>query len=620
MCGITGIFHFDVDQAVDQSILVKMTDRLIHRGPDGSGYYFNKNIGLGHRRLAIIDLNSGGQPQFNDDKSIAIVFNGEIYNYIEVREELKGKGYRFQTNSDTEVIIKAYECWGLKCQDKFNGMWSFAIWDNNQRQLFISRDRLGEKPLYYAVVDNTLVFGSEIKSLLSYGIKTEPNYALTELYLMLGYVPAPFSYYKNIFKLKQGHYLIAKDGVKEYQYWEVPLALESDMIQDYSLVYSQFEEIFHDSVKIRMRSDVPYGAFLSGGLDSASVVATMSSISKIPVRTFTIGFENRQFDERKLANEVAKKFATDHSEFVVQPDNFQESLDRILYHYDEPFGDSSAIPTGYVSRIASNKVKMVLTGDGGDEVLSGYNSYQIEKIVNQYRHFPGFAKRLFPRLISPIKGFASGDWRYRINRLVRILEYSQMSFESRLMVKSTWYLPDQIERLTNGFGRQIKFSDFISDLYRQVPVQDPFYKLMHFHFQVQLPDDFLVKVDRMSMASSIETRVPFLDHRLVELMARVSKNIKMQGYERKSVLRNTIGRKLPPAILKGGKKGFSVPVREWFKDSGFTERLRLLSEEDFGLDQSIIRKVIDSHKKGEADFGYFIWMLFVLKAWNKNAS
>jgi asparagine synthase (glutamine-hydrolysing) len=617
MCGITGIFYFDIGRTVDQNVLVNMTDQLTHRGPDGSGYFISNNIGLGHRRLAIIDLHSGDQPQFNEDKSIAIVFNGEIYNYIEVREELKGKGYRFHTNSDTEVIIKAYEHWGIKCQDKFNGMWAFALWDSKQQQLFISRDRLGEKPLYYAVVDNTLVFGSEIKALLKYGIAPEPNYELTELYLMLGYIPAPYSYYKNIFKLKQGNYLIAKENVREQKYWEVPIALEPNMIHDRTYVYKEFADIFHDAVKIRMRSDVPYGAFLSGGLDSASVVATMASFSKIPVRTFTIGFEHRQFDERKLAQDVATEFATDHSEFVVQPDNFQESLDRILYHYDEPFGDSSAIPTGYVSRIASNKVKMVLTGDGGDEVLSGYNSYQVEKFVGQYRHCPGFVKSTLPKLFSPLKGISSGDWRYRLNRLERILGYSQMSFESRLMIKSTWYLPDQIERMTQGLGQQIKFADFVGDLYSKFPLKDPFYKLMHFHFQVQLPDDFLVKVDRMSMASSIETRVPFLDHRLVELMARVSKNIKMQGYERKSVLRKTIGKILPPSVLKGGKKGFSVPVREWFKDRGFNERLRLLYEEDFGLDQSIIKKVVNTHKSGEADLGYFIWMLLVLKGWTK---
>ncbi|MBL7874122.1 MAG: asparagine synthase (glutamine-hydrolyzing) [Cyclobacteriaceae bacterium] len=617
MCGITGIYHFDVGRTVDGSILLKMTNQLVHRGPDGSGYYIHRNIGLGHRRLAIIDLHSGDQPQFNDDKSIAIVFNGEIYNYIEIKEELKGKGYHFRTNSDTEVIIRAYEHWGVKCQDKFNGMWAFAIWDSKQQQLFISRDRLGEKPLYYAIVDNSVVFASEIKSLIEYGIEPEPNYELTELYLMLGYIPAPYSYYKSIFKLRQGHYLIGKETLKEFKYWDTQIPLVSEMISDRAYVYKQFEELFYDAVKIRMRSDVPYGAFLSGGLDSASVVAAMASISKMPIRTFTIGFEDRQFDERKLALDVANKFNTDHSEFIVQPDNFEESLERILHHYDEPFGDSSAIPTGYVSSIASKKVKMVLTGDGGDEVLSGYNSYQIEKFVGRYRHLPTFVKQVLPKFALPFKRLASGDWQYRINRLERILEYSQMSFESRLIIKSSWYMPVQIERMTHGLGHQIKISDFVSDLYRTFPLSDPFYKLMHFHYQVQLPDDFMVKVDRMSMASSIETRVPFLDHRLVELMVRVSKNIKMEGYERKSVLRKTIGRKLPSSVLKGAKKGFSVPVREWFKDSGFHNRLRLLYEEDFGLDQSIIKKIVNSHKSGEADFGYFIWILFVLKGWNK---
>ncbi len=616
MCGIAGVFHFSADREADGSVLSKMTDTLTHRGPDGEGHFIRGNVGLGHRRLTIIDLSTGDQPLISEDGSIAIVFNGEIYNYLELRDELQKFGFKFRTNSDTEVIMHAYRHWGVECQNRFNGMWAFALWDDRNKQLLISRDRLGEKPIYYTVFDNTLVFASEIKALMAYGIPMDPNWQLTELYLSLGYIPAPFSFYRNVSKLSQGHYLVVTDVIREVSYWDIPPLNEREMIEDVGFVHNEFERLFYDSIRIRMRCDVPFGAFLSGGLDSASVVAAMSEMSKHPVETFTIGFDDKEFDERKIAADVASTFSTNHSEFVVQPDSFDESLSRILYHYDEPFGDSSAIPTGYVSKIASHRVKMVLTGDGGDEVLSGYNSYQIEKFSEQYRKLPSVLQQVGPRLVSPVKGLVSaGSIRYRLNRIERILDYSAKSFERRLIIKSAWYETDLIGQMTSGFGPQVKIADFIGDFFRKYNAEDPFYKLMMFHFKVALPDGFLVKVDRMSMANSLETRIPFLDHRLVELMMRVSKNVKMRGYERKSVLRRTVGRRLPKSVLRGSKKGFTTPMREWFKDTSFRDKLRDLWQQDFGLDRKIIRDVVEDHMSGKTDSGHFIWMLMVLKGW-----
>ncbi|MBI2968175.1 MAG: asparagine synthase (glutamine-hydrolyzing) [Bacteroidetes bacterium] len=619
MCGITGIFHYDGSRPADEGIVRKMTATLTHRGPDGEGYYIKENLGLGHRRLTIIDLETGDQPLFNEDKSITIIYNGEIYNYIELREELKKTGCVFKTNSDTEVILRAYEKWGTDCQNKLNGMWAFTIWDDRKKQLFISRDRLGEKPLYYTVYDNTFIFGSEIKAILAYGIPPRPDLSLSELYLCLGYVPAPFSFFKNISKLKQGHYLLVKENsFTEYPYWDVPPLAEEEMVSDKKKVYENFENILRDAVMIRMRSDVPFGAFLSGGLDSSSVVALMSEISTVPVRTFTIGFRSREFDERKLARDVAVKFNTRHSEFVVEPDRFDDALNRILHHYDEPFGDSSAIPTGYVSKIASREVKMVLTGDGGDEVLSGYNAYQVEKFARQYRNIPSPVKNFLPELIAIFGNAFTGTLRYKLNRAVRVLHYAAQPYQKRLLMKSSWYIPHLIEELTAGLGKQVKLADFINDFYGKYPVNDSFYKLMLFQLKVLLPDDFLVKVDRMSMAYSLETRIPFLDHRLVEYMMMVSKNIKMEGYERKSVLRNTIGKKLPGTILRGPKKGFTVPMHDWFKDRKFDERLNSLYQNDFGLNGKIIKEILSANKKGQADLGNFIWMLFTFKSWMEN--
>lgn len=620
MCGITGVLHFDPSRNADSTLLRKMTDTLVHRGPDGDGYYIKNNLGLGHRRLSIIDLSTGDQPMLNEDKSIAIIFNGEIYNYIELRDELINLGHKFSTNSDTEVIVRAYEQWGTDCQNKLNGMWALALWDEKNNHLFISRDRLGEKPLYYSTCNNSFVFGSEIKSIAAFGCPLIPNTELTELYLCLGYIPAPYSYYKNIFKLSQGHFLIVKgNSVSEHKYWDLPVLDEKNMLTDKKVIYNKFETILHDAVKIRMRSDVPFGAFLSGGLDSSSIVVLMSEISNIPVQTFTIGFNYKEFDERKLAKEVAEKFNTNHYEFIVAPENFDDSLKKVMHHYDEPFGDSSAIPTGYVSKIASQKVKMVLTGDGGDEVLSGYNSYQVEKFARQYQQIPSFVRSFLPGMISPLKSITKGNLRYKVNRIERILSYSHQTYKSRLLAKSSWYIPDLIEKMTEGLGKQIKLSDFIDDFYNKYPANDSFYKLMLFQFKVLLPDDFLVKVDRMSMAYSLETRMPFLDYRLVEFMIRVSKNVKMQGYERKSVLRKTIGKKLPLPVLKGTKKGFSVPMREWFKDKAFDTKLKTLYEHDFGLNKKLIKKIIEDNREGKADLGNFIWMLFILKECvNKN--
>ena len=386
MCGITGILHFDPRRKVQHSTLKKMTDIIRHRGPDGEGFYIKNNIGFGHRRLSIIDLDTGEQPMFNDDASLALVFNGEIYNYIELRDELKNYGYHFKTNSDTEVIIKAYEQWGFECQNKFNGMWAFALWDDRKKMLFLSRDRIGEKPLHYSLYDNSFIFGSEIKTLFQYGIPRVPRLELIEIYLSLTNIPAPDTFYKNIYKLMPGHFITVQNGhVKEKVYWELPQIDEHNMLTDKNRIYEQFETLLTDSIKIRMRSDVPYGAFLSGGLDSSSIVALMSDISSKPVHTFTIGFEQQEFDESFLAKEVSNKFNTIHERGTVVPDNFYDALKRIAFHYDEPFGDSSAIPTGYVSEFASQKVKMVLTGDGGDEVLSGYPSYQGVIFNNYYK-------------------------------------------------------------------------------------------------------------------------------------------------------------------------------------------------------------------------------------------
>lgn len=614
MCGIAGFFHFDRDRRVDSEVLKSMTNALSHRGPDGEGFYINDNLALGHRRLCIIDLQTGDQPMFNEDASIVVVFNGEIYNYIELREELKDLGHEFKTTSDTEVIIKAYQQWGTECQNKFNGMWAFALWDDKQKQLFLSRDRIGEKPVFYAIFENTFVFGSEIKSLFAYGLPKNLNLEFLEIYLTLNFIPAPNTFYKDIFKLEAGHcLLVADNSVTKNQFWDLPEIDEANMNKEKSKIYEHFEYLLKDSVRLRMRSDVPYGAFLSGGLDSSSIVTLMSETSSYPIETFTVGYKEKSFDERYLARLVANKFYTNHHEVLVVPESFNESLNNVVHHFDEPFGDASAIATGHISKFASEKVKMILTGDGGDEVLSGYRSYQGEKFASQYQNLPGWMRKNIPGVFSLVsKPFDGYSFNYPLKRIHRVLHSSSIDFESRYLAKIVSIDIDFVKQLLGG-KKTYAVEDFLGDFLKKCSYKDPFYRLMFLNCKLTLPDDMLVKTDRMSMAHSIELRTPFLDHRLIEYMVRVDKNIKMKNYERKSILRHTVGRRLPPTILKAPKKGFSVPLRHWFKSDSFKTNLQDLEGELGFLSMSNIDTILKRNtSSGREDDGDFIWKLFVL--------
>ena len=615
MCGISGYFHFDDSRSVNQELLKKMTDCISYRGPDSEGFYLKNNIALGHRRLSIIDLNTGNQPMYSDDGKKVLVFNGEIYNYIELRDELVQLGCTFKTNSDTEVIIKSYEQWGNDCQNKFNGMWAFALWDETAQELFLSRDRIGEKPLNYCVYNNTIIFSSEIKSILAYGVPKEIRAELIEVYLALTNIPAPDTFFKGIYKLMPGHYLLVKNGVvSERNYWTFPQVNEKDMLTDKEFVYQKFEMLFNDAIKIRMRCDVPFGAFLSGGLDSSSIVSIMAKNSSYPIKTFTIGFNDNAFDESKLAEEVAIKFKTEHYCDTVLPSNIKEAINRISFHYDEPFGDSSAIPTDFVSCLAAKHVKMVLTGDGGDEALSGYNSYKgitIASIINLY--LPSFVKKTIVFLVGITAKLFKGTVRYKLNKVNNVLITAQLPFHLRLAEKMSCTSLKEIKKLTKNIKNVIPVEAYFESLLKNCEFKDDFYKLMYVNYMHNLPNDYLVKVDRMSMANSIEARVPFLDYRIIEFMATVNKDVKMQGWELKSVLRKSVGKKLPNSILTAPKRGFGIPLREWFKDKEFNVALEdNLKKVKQLLPPEIITKIITENQEGKKDHGNFIWTLLQL--------
>ncbi|MFZ0007581.1 MAG: asparagine synthase (glutamine-hydrolyzing) [Steroidobacteraceae bacterium] len=617
MCGIAGVLYRDRQTPVNPDLLQAMTDMVRHRGPDGEGQHIAPGLGLGHRRLAIIDPATGQQPMMDAETQNIIVYNGEVFNYVEIRAELIAAGHRFCTDSDTEVILKAYAQWGERCLDRFNGMWAFAIWDHSHQRLFLARDRLGIKPLHYCVDAQRIVFASEMKSLFAAGVPRMPDTSLLDVYLTLGYIPAPYSFFSGVRKLLPGQYLITDGEHTEiHRYWDLPAIAEGDMRRDAVAVQEEFANLLGDAVRISMRSDVPFGAFLSGGLDSASVVTLMAEQTRLPVETFTIGFDDPAFDERRLARLVSARVNTRHHETVVSPDDLEAALHQVAFHYDEPFGDSSALPTSHVARLAAGHVKMVLTGDGGDEVLSGYPAYQVEKLAGSYLRIPHSLRRCAEVLIGGIAEMTRGHLRYAANRYYRLLTTTAAPFEDRLLAKTAWLEEDRRRALLAGV-RVHRARDVFAELMRDCPYRDSFYRLMYFNYKVSLPDDMLTKVDRMTMAWSLEARVPFLDYRLVELMSVVHKDVKLPGLTRKAVLRKTVGRKLPGALLAAGKRGFVTPLRSWFRQGDFADSTVKRSVAMAGLSGPVVDRILAEQRAGQRDYGNLLWMLMVLGAVNE---
>jgi asparagine synthase (glutamine-hydrolysing) len=463
------------------------------------------------------------------------------------------------------VLLQAYEEWGTDCLARFNGMWAFALWDEKRQRLFCARDRLGEKPFYYALWNDSFVFGSEMKALFAAGVPRSVNEEMLDALLCFGYLPAPYTFYAPIRKLPAGCYLTAQAGRVDVQrYWDVPSRPAEELRTDAAAVYREFEALFEDSVRLRMRSDVPVGAFLSGGLDSASVVAAMSAASSGPIKTCTIGFDSSDADERSLARLVAQAFKTDHAESVVEPQHGDLLLKKLAWHFDEPFADTSALPTYEVSRIARKLVTVVLTGDGGDEVLGGYPVHQSEKLVSIWANLPW-------ALRAPIAWVGDkalrvsdvGGRNRRAQRARRVLATANTDFVSRLEAKQIGFTAAQRRVLVAGNSRVRPAREFIEEALAPSAARDGLGLLSYWLHRVELPERYLCKVDRCSMANSLEARVPFLDHRIVELLSNVSSSVKMPGLTRKEVLRRTIGKRLPAPLLTAPKRGFDPPMRDW---------------------------------------------------------
>ncbi|MGC1267876.1 MAG: asparagine synthase (glutamine-hydrolyzing) [Candidatus Acidiferrum sp.] len=620
MCGICGIFEFDRREPFPEDYIRKMTDAIVHRGPDDEGIYSDAGLGFGFRRLSIIDVSGGHQPISNEDDSLWVMLNGEIYNYPELRRELDSKGHRFSTNSDTETIVHLYEEYGEKCFERLRGMFAIALWDSRERKLLLARDRVGKKPLYYAADGRRVVFGSELKALLPAGnlnLDVDPQ-ALSD-YFSFGYIPAPKTIYRNVRKLLPGHYLVASGaGVREECYWHLSFEKVENRSEDEWCEILRHE--LCEATRIRLMSEVPLGAFLSGGVDSTAVVANMSRLLQRPVETCSIGFNEAEYDEAGYARDVAGFLHTEHHEQVVKPDAL-EIMDKLVWHYDEPFADSSAVPTYYVSRIARQHVTVALGGDGGDETFAGYRRYYFDKIENDLRrHVPQFVRGNFfgplGRMYPPLA------WAPRVFRAKATLESLSRSPLAGYFNSVSIFRPADKQKLFTGdFKSKLSGYDSMDVLqhhYDRAGTDDLLSRIQYVDIKTYLPDDILAKVDRASMAVSLEVRAPLLDQKLMERAATIPSSLKLRGRTGKYIFKKAIASQVPAEVLDRRKQGFAVPLNRWFRRElrDMTHEI-LFGVDDGVLDRGFLKKIWDEHQKGTYDRSAHLWSVLMYRKWRQ---
>jgi len=601
---------------VDERLVAAMGERLRHRGPDDHGLYVKGRVGLAHRRLSVLDLSAAGrQPMANGDGTVWIVYNGEIYNFQELRETLRPR-HAFRSRTDTEVILHLYEDHGVRCVPMLGGMFAFAIWDERAQRLVLARDRLGKKPLFYRVTDEGLSFASELKALLTGGQTPDIDPVALHHYLTFQYIPAPLTIFRGIRKLRPGHVLVYEDGkVAESAYWSLRYdEKRSDRTEeDYR---EEFKALLQDAVRKRLISDVPLGAFLSGGLDSSSVVALMSRLMAQPVKTFSIGFEDGAFNELPYARDVAQWFGTDHREFMVEP-SAVEILPTLVRVYDEPYADASAIPTYYVSQLSRQFVTVVLNGDGGDELLAGYPRYRISPLdCLTARVLPDWARERIRARLARLPGL--GGARRRLERLLAPFSHTYLG-------RISYFSPAEKEWLyTPDFSETVRDHDsyeLLTNWFEEVPAADLLDRLLGVDTRSYMPDDLLVKMDRATMAHGLEARSPFLDHRLVEFAASLPVRLKVRRGEPKYLLKAAMRGTLPERILNRDKRGFAVPIGRWFREEcrDFIRDLLLspqcLQRGYFKPDS--VRRILDDHQAGRTNDGYRLYALLMLELWHR---
>jgi asparagine synthase (glutamine-hydrolysing) len=625
MCGIAGLLDLG-NHPIDPAVLQRMCDRIAHRGPDAAGYHVRGPVGLGHRRLSIIDLSTGTQPMGNENGTVWVTFNGEIYNFNDLRRPLEACGHRFSTHSDTEVIVHAYEQYGRECVNHFRGMFAFAVWDERARQLFVARDRLGKKPLYYSIANGQFVFASELQGLLAHpDISRTIDPTAIDDYLTYGYIPAPKTIFRNVFKLPPAHTLTVEwppsgnATVRTERYWQLAYGPKDNIDETQAL--EGLADVLTDAVRLRMIADVPLGALLSGGVDSGVIVALMSGLSPKPVKTFSIGFDEKAFNELPAARFVAERYRTDHHELIVRPDAL-EVLPTLVRHYGEPYADSSAIPSYYVAKMTREHVTVALNGDGGDECFAGYERYLGVLMGERYRRLPWLLRRGF---IEPLS-FLIPDYIPRRNRLrqaKRFLEGAHRSADELYAGWVSFFGPDRKRDLYSptfqadlaGYSSNL----WLSNLFGGAPEQS-LDRVLAVDVESYLPYDLLTKMDIATMAHGLEARSPFLDHKVMEFAARLPANLKIRGRTLKYLLRKFATRYFPDEHLNRRKMGFGVPVGDWMRN-----QLRPLVEDTVLSDRAMnrgyfrpeaVRQLCREHFAGK-DHSFPIWALLCLELWHR---
>jgi asparagine synthase (glutamine-hydrolysing) len=620
MCGIAGVVSATRESNITEALVRHMCDQIVHRGPDDEGLYVADGAGLGMRRLSIIDLAGGHQPVFNEDRSAWIVYNGEVYNFPELRPELEKRGHRFYTKTDTEVIIHLYEEMGAECVTKLRGMFSLAIYDRTKRKLVLARDRLGKKPLHYALRKDKLYFGSEIKSILAVAPElAEVNAQGLLEYLYYGYVPDPITAFTGIRKLPPGHLLEFEDGeIKIRRYWDLP-QYNTHRPKSEEECLEELEHRLFEATRIRLISDVPLGAFLSGGTDSSTVVALMARASSAPVKTFSIGFTKDDFNEAEYARIVARKFGTDHHEMILEP-NVVETVERLTSSLEEPFGDSSMLPTYYVSQMARQHVTVALSGDGGDELFAGYDRYRIHSNRRFFEHIPEWARRFYrDQLFRLLPRSMSGrKFSYNVTLPWRERYVDGLSFVPAFE-RDAPLLSDDFRQVLRRSGDP---QDVMMRYFAQAPASDPVSELLYVDTKTYLVADILTKVDRMSMLNSLEVRVPILDHEFVEWVTGLPPEWKLRGNAQKYILRKLAERVgVPLEALNRPKQGFALPLVHWMRNE-LKDTLMILLEprtlQRGYFEADGIRKLMNDHLYGGKVFTGRIWRLLMFELWHRN--
>ena len=621
MCGIAGfISKTGEHREMRASLLNEMCRVITHRGPDEQGTVVEGRAAIGMRRLSIIDLATGQQPIYNSDRSKLIVFNGEIYNYRELKKDLESRGNRFRTNSDTETIIRAFDEYGADCVQLLRGMFAFAIWDEREQSLFLARDRVGKKPLFYTVTkDGEFVFGSELKVLLTHGgVSRDIDPGALDAYLTFGYVPEELCIFKGVRKLEPGHFLIYKDGeIRTEKYWDFDYSQEK-LIDAEDVIAGDLLGHLREAVEVRLISEVPLGAFLSGGVDSSAIVGLMSQVMDQPVKTFSIGFNEDSFNELKYARVAADHFETDHHEFIVTPD-LVNVVDDLVWHFDEPFADSSALPTYMVSKLAREHVTVILSGDGGDELFAGYTRYVTDRSRSGLGRLPQAIRKNLIRPLSAVVPHNAPGKNYLFNIS---LDDAGRYIDSI----SHFNEPGKTKLYSDGIKNKMNGSFTLGEkLYRQIAggsaSDDPIDNLLYLDSKTYLPSDILTKVDRMSMASSLEARSPLLDHKLIEYVTRIPSHLKLKGSETKYIFKKAITGLVPHEILHREKQGFGVPVNEWINVQ-LRDRIRddlsdQRTRERGYFDAKYIGILLDEHARGRRDHSHALWTLWMLELWHR---